>query len=186
MIRFLVFAATLVIAFGPAHAEELDLAASKIIVHVEKSGLFSAFAHNHTIAAPLASGSLDSAQHTVQLTFHSADMKVLDPEAKKSERATIESTMKSDKVLDVAHFPDISFVVTSVESAAPNKYTVHGNLTLHGATRPIEMPVSFSAGHYGGKVNLKQTDFGIIPVKIAGGAVRVKDVIQITFDVATK
>jgi hypothetical protein len=32
-------------------------------------------------------------------------------------------------------------------------------------------------------VHLKQTEFGIKPVKVAGGAVRVKDEIQIDLDI---
>lgn len=186
-IGLLLFAA----ALTPAHAADLDLAASKITVHVDKSGLFSAFAHNHVISAPLASGHLDVQARTIELKFHSQEMKVLDPDASDSDRANIETTMKSSQVLDTAHFPEITFVSTSVEvpaaeSAAPTHYTVHGNLTLHGVTRPIDMNVSFSAGHYTGKVTLKQTDFSITPVKIAGGAVRVKDPIEIVFEIVTK
>jgi polyisoprenoid-binding protein YceI len=184
----------------PALAADIDLAASKITVHVEKSGLFSAFAHNHTISAPLASGHLDVQKRTIELKFRSKEMKVLDPGTSDSERATIESTMKSDKVLDPARFPEISFVSTSVETPAatvaagtpaggtdaPKRYLVHGKLTLHGVTKPIEMSVSLSDGHYTGKVSLKQSDFGITPIKIGGGAVRVKDPIEIVFEIVAK
>ena len=58
-------AITLLLAFSfPAHAADIDLAASKITIDVEKSGLFSAFAHNHTIGAPLASGQ-ECPTHTI-------------------------------------------------------------------------------------------------------------------------
>ncbi len=168
-----------------ARAEDINIGASKITVRVEKSGLFSAFAHNHTIAAPLASGHLDVQKRTVELKFRSQEMKVLDPGVSESEIADIERTMKSDKVLDTAGFPEIAFASTSVESRDPRGYVVRGNLTLHGVTRPVELPVSFSEGHYTGKVTLKQTDFGITPVRIAGGAVKVKDAIEIVFEIAT-
>src|SRR5216683_317732 len=181
----------LALSLAPARAADLDLAASKITVHVEKSGLFSAFAHNHTIAAPLASGNLDVEKRTIELKFRSQEMKVLDPGTSDSERANIEHTMKSDQVLDPARFPEITFVSTSVEtpaaeSNAPAHYLVHGNLTLHGVTRPVELSVSFSEGRYTGKVTLKQTDFSITPVRIAGGAVRVKDPIEIVFEIVAK
>ena len=181
----------LALSFTPAHAADLDLAASKITVHVEKSGLFSAFAHNHTISAPLASGHLDAENRTIELKFRSQEMKVLDPEASDSERANIEHTMKSNQVLDPARFPEISFVSTSVEvpggeASTPAHYSVHGNLTLHGVTRPIDMSVSLSEGRYTGKVTLKQTDFGITPVKIGGGTIRVKDPIEIKFEIVAK
>jgi len=181
-------AITLLLAFSfPAHAADINLAASKITINVEKSGLFSAFAHNHTIAAPLASGHLDVEKRTVELKFRSQEIKVLDPGIKESERADIQQTMQSDKVLDSARFPEISFVSTSVEvaggSSATKRYLVRGSLTLHGVTQPIELPVAFSEGHYIGKVTLKQTDFGITPVKIAGGAVKVKDAIEVKFEI---
>jgi polyisoprenoid-binding protein YceI len=169
-----------------ACAAEVDAAASKITVKVEKSGLFSAFAHNHTISAALASANLDTGKRTVELKFRAQEMQVLDPGVSESERADIERTMKSEKVLDPARFPEISFVSTSVETAGADRFTVRGDLTLHGVTKSIELPVSSSEKHYTGKVTLKQTEFGITPVKIAGGAVRVKDAIEIAFDIVTK
>ena len=173
----------LMLSFSPVYAADLDLAASKITVRVDKSGMFAAFAHNHIISAPLASGKLDAEKRTVELKFRSHDMKVLDPGTSDSERSTIESTMKSDKVLDPTRFPEISFTSTSIETTDTKRYLVHGSLTLHGVTRPVELSVSFAEAHYTGKATIKQTDFNITPVKIAGGAVRVKDPIEIVFDI---
>jgi polyisoprenoid-binding protein YceI len=189
MTKFTWFALLLLgLSCAVAYAADIDLAASTITVKVEKTGLFSTFAHDHTIAAPLASGHLDVQKRTVELKFRSQEMKVLDPGIKDSERADIDRTMKSYKVLDAGRFPEIVFVSTSVETPtvgadATKRYLVHGKLTLHGITRPIELPVSFSDGHYTGKVTLKQTEFGITPVKIAGGTVKVKDAIEIVFEI---
>jgi polyisoprenoid-binding protein YceI len=185
------FALLLLTLTLPTHAADLDLASSKITVHVEKSGMFAAFAHNHVISAPLASGHLDIEKRTIELTFHTADMKVLDPDASASDRATVESNMKGNEVLDAARFPEIKFVSTSIEppageGSAPSHYTVRGNLTLHGVTHQVDMSVSLAAGHYTGKVTLKQTDFGITPIKIGGGAIRVKDPVEIVFEIVTK
>src|SRR6266567_4049792 len=174
----------LALSLAPAHAADIDLATSKITVHVEKSGMFSAFAHNHTIAAPLASGHLNAEKRTVELKCRTQEMKVLDPGVSESEIVDIDRTMKSDKVLDTGRFPEIAFTSTSVESSGPQRYLVRGNLTLHGVTRPVELTVTSSGGRYTGKVTLKQTAFGITPIKIAGGTVRVKDAIEIAFDIA--
>jgi len=183
MIRLTVL---LLATVAAAQAADLDLASSKITIHVEKSGLFSGFAHNHTIAAPLAFGTLDPASRTIELKFRAADMKLLDPEAGAWERGQIESTMKSEKVLDPVRYPEISFVSTSVESTDATHFNVTGNLTLHGTTKPIAMPVSNTNGHYTGKVSLKQTGYGITPVKIAGGAVKVKDVVEVEFEIVQR
>jgi polyisoprenoid-binding protein YceI len=166
-----------------AQAADVDAGRSSIKVKVEKSGLFSAFAHNHTIEAPLASGRLDTAKRTAVLTFNARDMKVLDEGVKDSERADIDQTMKSDKVLDVQRFPEIRFVSTSITLQDGGRLQVRGDLTLHGATRPVEFPITFSKDRYSGSVKLKQTDFGIAPVSIAGGTVKVKDVIEVVFEI---
>jgi MOSC domain-containing protein YiiM len=41
-------------------------------------------------------------------------------------------------------------------------------------------------GHYKGTASLKQTSFGITPIVIAGGTVKVKDDVTIEFDVVTR
>jgi polyisoprenoid-binding protein YceI len=169
---------------APTQAADVDTGRSSIKVKVEKTGLFSAFAHNHTIEAPLASGRLDAEKRTAALTFNTKEMKVLDEGVKDSERADIDQTMKSDKVLDVQRFPEIRFVSTSITPRDGGHYQVRGDLTLHGTTRPVEFPISFSKNRYSGSVKLKQTDFGIAPVSIAGGTVKVKDVIEVIFEIA--
>ena len=169
-----------------AQAADVDAGRSSITVKVEKTGLFSAFAHNHTIQAPIASGKLDTEKRTATLSFNTKEMKVLDEGVKDSEKAEIEQTMKSDKVLDVQHFPEIRFASTSITAQDRGRYQVRGDLTLHGTTRPVEFPIIFSKDRYSGSVKLKQTDFGIAPVSIAGGTVKVKDVIEIVFDIVAK
>jgi len=63
---------------------------------------------------------------------------------------------------------------------------VQGTLSLHGQTRPVTIDVRETGGHYEGSVRLKQTDFGIKPVKAGGGTVKVKDEIQIDFKIQLK
>src|SRR3954466_8857463 len=90
--------------WAQAQASSLDSAHSIITVKVEKTGLFSAFAHNHEIQAPLASGDLDPEKRTAKLVFNTKDMRVLDEGVRDSEKADVEHTMKSKKVLDVEKF----------------------------------------------------------------------------------
>lgn len=173
---------TVFVQIAAAQSAPIDVARSTLTVSVEKAGFFSAFGHNHTIAAPIRSGAIDLEKRTVELTFAARDMKVTDEGVKDSERAEIERTMKSEKVLDVERFPEIHFHSTSVAEEGGH-YRVRGELTLHGITRPIEMTVTSEAHVYRGSVTLKQTDFGITPVRVAAGAVRVKDEVKIRFEV---
>src|SRR5215813_9179511 len=99
-----------------AQAVPVDTGRSFLTIHVDKSGLFSAFAHNHTIQAQVASGQLDAEKRTITLSFNTKEMKVLDEGVKDSERADIDQTMKSEKCLDVQRFAKIRFASTSVTS----------------------------------------------------------------------
>jgi polyisoprenoid-binding protein YceI len=89
----------------------------------------------------------------------------------------------SDQVLDAARLPEIAFVSRSVRPAGENLYTVDGDLTLHGVTHRLTLAVSLRNGHYTGSVKLKQTEFGITPISLVGGSVKVKDEIEISFDI---
>ena len=62
---------------------------------------------------------------------------------------------------------------------------MNGRLLLHGVTKPISIVAHLKDGWYKGTFALKQRDFGIIPVSIAGGTVKVKDELAIEFDIAT-
>jgi polyisoprenoid-binding protein YceI len=172
------FAATCLAASSPVDVEH-----STITIRVFKKGLFSGFAHDHEIAAPLTSGVVDLTALSVELHFDAQKLVVTDTDASPSNRAKVQETMLSDKVLDANHFKEIVFVSRSVKPAGDNSYSVEGDLTLHGVTHPLGFPVSLRNGHYTGSVNLKQTDFGIAPISLVGGSVKVKDAVEVIFDI---
>ena len=169
-----------------AQPAAIDTAHSTVTVHVYKTGLFSGLAHNHIVLAPIASGTVDPTQRTVAFSFNAADLKIADTEGSESEHKEIESTMKGPTVLNVAQFPMISFASKRVDAVNSQTLRVAGDLKLHGATREITLPVTLSDGAYKGSVSFKQTDFGITPVKVAGGTVKVKDEIEISFEIHTR
>ena len=161
----------------------IDTANSTITVRVYKAGVFSAFGHDHTITAPIASGAADTEGRTVELKVKSAAMKVVDPNASEKDKAEIQHTMAGPEVLDTAQYPEISFRSRSVTASGGNAWSVHGELSLHGQSRPVDVEVREAEGRYRGTAALRLSDFGIKPVKIAGGAVKVKDEIRIEFDI---
>jgi polyisoprenoid-binding protein YceI len=131
----------------------------------------------------LSSGSVDSVALSVEIHFDARKIRVLDPKVSADDRAKIQETMLSDKVLDASRFPEMAFVSRSVKPAGENAYTVEGDLTLHGVTHALTVPVALLDGHYKGSVNLKQSEFGMVPISLFGGSVKVKDVIEISFDI---
>lgn len=170
-----------------AETHQIDTERSKLTVYVYKSGLFSALADNHIIQAPIASGSLsDKEPLAVELVVRTSEMKVLDPDLAAAKRAEVQAGMVSEKVLDIAKYPEISFSSTMVTAAGADKWTVVGRLTIRGEARTISVPVVRQGGTYRGSVEIKQRDFGIEPISVAGGTVKVKDQLKIEFDIVAR
>jgi polyisoprenoid-binding protein YceI len=166
-----------------AQQHSIDTAKSVMTVRVYKAGVLSAFGHDHEIAAPIAAGKVDSAAHTVELHTNASALRVRDPKASEKDRDEIQKTMLGADVLDAGRYPEIVFQSTAVEPLSPGSWKVRGTLTLHGQTQPVTAEVRETAGRYVGSSLLKLVDFGIKPVRIAGGAVKVKDEVRIEFDI---
>ncbi len=166
--------------------QEIDTQKSTMTVRVLKSGVFSAFGHEHEISAPIQQGKLSEHDRSVELAVDARKMRVMDKDVSDKDRADIQETMLSSKVLDTAQFPEIRFHSTAVQNAGEGRWTVHGDLTLHGQTHPVNVEVEGKGGRYHGTANLKQTDFGIKPVVVGGGAVKVKDAVRVEFEIVTK
>jgi polyisoprenoid-binding protein YceI len=60
---------------------------------------------------------------------------------------------------------------------------VTGRLTIHGQARVVTFPVHQLGDAYTGEVTISQRDFGIEPIRIAGGTVKVKDALKIAFEI---
>jgi len=51
--------------------------------------------------------------------------------------------------LDAAQFPDITFTSDSVTMTGDNTADIHGNLTLHGVTKPVVLHAAYNGGWAG-------------------------------------
>jgi polyisoprenoid-binding protein YceI len=182
----------IIIAVGAtlSHAAEntrhaIDVQHSKITVYVYKRGLFSFLADNHEIDAPITAGWYDSATNAVDVTVDATKMKALDPNLAPDRRATVQSNMTGPQVLDAAKYPAITFHSTKIDSSDANHWAVTGDLTLHGQSHPVTFDVvKVDAEHFTGSASVRQTAFGITPIRIAGGAVSVRDDVKVDFQVA--
>lgn len=169
-----------------AARHEVDAAASTMTVHVKKAGLFRTFGDDHEVRAPLKSGFVDDGPPSaVDIIIDASRLQVLDPGASKSDRDQVQARMLGPDVLNVSNFPQIRFQSTAVVRTAAG-WNVTGQLTLHGETHPIVVAVTNDRGRYRGTASFNQTAFGIKPVSVAGGAVKVKDEVSIDFDIATR
>ena len=182
----LVLWAVAAMASPRAETRPIDVEHSTLTVFVYKSGLFSAFADDHVIRAPIAGGAVSpDAPLGIELSVRSANLKVLDPSLGAGKRADVQARMLGPEVLDSGKYPDIAFTSTAIQSVGPDLWTVTGRLSIHGVTRPTTFSVAQQNGRYRGTVVLKQRDFGMEPISIVGGTVKVKDEVKVEFDIVT-
>ena len=162
----------------------IDPAQSTITIHVFRTGFFSAFGHDHEIRAPISHGTFNEGDTpSVELTVESRKLTVEDKDASPKDKAQIQSDMLGPKVLDTERYSHITFRSTNIESAAAGRWRVRGDLSLHGQTQPVTLDVAGSEGRYRGSTTLRQKDFGITPISVAGGTVKVKNEIKIEFQI---
>jgi polyisoprenoid-binding protein YceI len=164
----------------------IDTEKSVMNVHVFKSGLFSAFGHEHEISAPIVQGSFVENPPRAEITVDARKMRVIDKDVSEKDRAEIQQTMLGPKVLDSERFPQIRFRSMQGSGGAQGKWILEGDLTLHGQTQPVRINVERREGRYRGTAELKQTDFGITPVTVGGGTVKVKNELRVEFEIVSR
>jgi polyisoprenoid-binding protein YceI len=182
-----IFAASAMAAGQPvdSHVHAIDVAHSRITVSVFKEGIFAFAADNHAVNAPIASGSFNDDSKAVDVRIDATKMQVLDPNMPADRRDKVQANMIGPAVLDAVHYTLIEFRSTTIATTDGNNFTVTGELTLHGQTHPITFAVTrVDATHFHGTTTVRQTVFGITPIRIAGGTVRVKDDVKVDFDIA--
>ena len=177
---------TTIVATGLLMAQDkaIDTQRSTITIHVGKSGLFSAAAHDHTVFAPISSGAIQDAEpRHVEFRVESAKMTVKpDPKIDAKDQATIQKHME-EMTLETKKFPEITFRSSRVQKLNDGQWKVDGELSLHGVTKPVSLTVKQTGGSYTTHTVLKQTDFGITPISIGGGIIKVKNEVEIDFQI---
>ena len=182
----------------PAATYDIDPARSSVVVHVGKTGLFGFAGHEHDILATRLGGEVEAvpeelARSRVSLSFEAAGLQV-DPKKEPSgDGPKVQEAMAGPKLLDVARFPTITFASTAVSGRASDAssydLSVTGDLTLHGATQRLTLPVRVALRgddlEAKGTLKLKQTAFGLSPISVAG-VVKVKDELAIDFTIVAK
>jgi polyisoprenoid-binding protein YceI len=176
-------AASLICVLGVnAQQRSIDAQKSTLTIHVGKTGAFSGLGHEHEVRAPIHSGTADTGSSpAVEIHVDARELRVIDKDASEKDRAEVQQTMLGPEVLDSEHYQEIVFKSTGAASAGQGRWTLRGNLTLRGQTRPVSVQVTLKNGHYAGESTVKQTEFGIKPPGKAG--VKAKDEVTIDFDV---
>jgi polyisoprenoid-binding protein YceI len=175
----------------------IDSDMSRFTVRVFASGLLSALGHSPTLAvrdftgqAEFAPGSLDAA--ALHIKIKAGSLNVTDNVSDK-DRREIERTMNQE-VLETERYPEILFDSSKVSASkvSDGQYLINlvGDLSLHGVTN--SEPLSAQVALIGdtlrahGEFSLSQTSYGIRPVSIAGGSLKLKDELKCSFDILAR
>jgi polyisoprenoid-binding protein YceI len=177
-------AASLTAVLGAsAQQHNIDTQKSTITIHVGKTGAFSGLGHEHIVSAPIHGGTADTGTHpAVELHVDARALRVTGKNEPEKDRAEVQKIMLGPEVLDSEHHQEIVYKSTGAEAAGQGRWTLRGNLTLHGQTQPVTVHVTLKDLRYTGEATLKLTEFRIKPPGKPG--VRAKDEITITFDVS--
>lgn len=175
----------------------IDPANSRFTVRAFAAGLLSGFGHNPVIAIREFSGEVnfspDSiADGSIGLTIKAGSFEVQNDVSDK-DRREITRTM-NDQVLEAARFQEIAFESRQVSGMQLGEglyvLKIEGDLFLHGVTRRqvVSAQVAPADGtiRANGEFSIRQSDFKIKLVSVAGGALKVKDELKLTFDITAK
>ncbi len=173
----------------------IDPRASRFTARAFAGGPLSAMGHNPSFAIRDVGGevSLDpegGTEASLTMTVKAASL-ALTGNVSDKDRREIERAMQED-VLETARFPEIVYdCPPGKASVARNgdgqfQISMNGDLTLHGVTRPhpVTARVFVSGDMLRGSAesSLRQSDFEIKLVSAAGGMLKVKEDVKLTFD----
>ena len=175
----------------------IDARRSRFTVQVFAAGMLSAMGHNPTIGIRGFTGEVefdadDPAAGPLRLTIQAASLEVLD-DISDRDRREMEKIMKND-VLEVASYPEIAYQSSDIALKKLNEslYTaaIMGDLSFHGVTHRLPLAArivdSGDMLRVSGDFTLKQTDFQIKPVSVAGGALKLKDELKFMFEMIAR
>jgi len=140
----------------------------------------------------VATGSLRFDEKNLANTSVSATIDATSVNTREPDRDT---HLKSADFLDTAHYPEITFLSTSIEKTPRGKYKIHGDLTIHGVTKNVSLLASSLSpavkdpwGHLrrgtSATARLNRKAFGLKWNQVLEtGGVMVGDEISVTIDV---
>lgn len=164
---------------------------SLITVTVRRGGALARLGHDHVIASRSVEGFVAPDAGRADFHFRLDAMSVDEPElrsaaglATQPSADAVEGTRTNmlNRVLEAERFP---VVMLHAERAPGGGDVLRLGVTLHGVTRTVDVPTrierSKAALAASGELRLLQSDFGITPMSVMGGAMTVQDQMELKF-----
>ena len=175
---------------------------SLLTITVRRGGALARLGHDHVIASRSLQGVVAPAAGRAAFQFRLDEMSV--DEESLRQAAGLTSTPSADaiagtrhnmlvRVLDAERYPWVRVDARRVDARrAGDSDVLDADITLHGVTRKVRLPVRIEETADGGGVQasgsllLKQSDFGIVPFAILGGAMAVQDQMELAFRITAR
>ncbi|SIQ39792.1 YceI-like domain-containing protein [Janthinobacterium sp. TND4EL3] len=170
---------------------------SLLTITVRRGGALARLGHDHVVASRSLQGVVAPAPGRAQFQFRLDEMSV--DEESLRQAAGLTTTPSADaiagtrhnmlvRVLDAQRYPWVR-----VEARRTgDKQVFDADITVHGVTRTLQLPVRVEQAADGrrlqasGSLLLKQSDFGIVPFAILGGAMAVQDQMELAFRITAR
>jgi polyisoprenoid-binding protein YceI len=174
-----------------------DLAQSQLNLTLTQEGLLSKKYLTHQVAVKNFSGKVtlprDERQTAVELEAEAKSFINVDKTMSEFERRGFQDVLQN-KVLESERFPVIKFKAAKVtnlkKSGDTRTFTLNGELSLHGVTKNVTVPVSVTLANdqlrATGEAKLKQSDFGIEPYSGGMGLIKIGDELKVNFSIVAK
>ena len=174
----------------------IDAVRSLAVMHVYRGGSLARLGHDHVVAShdvqgyALLADAPAARRADIYLPVDSltVDEEVLRKDAgfeTQPSEVDIRGTRRNmlEKVLEAERYPFVLIHVRGIEQGP----VLLADVNLHGVTRtlriPIEMDTASDELTLNGKFSIRQTDFGITPYSVLGGAIQVQDNIDLRFKI---
>ena len=178
---------------------------SLLTLLVFRGGALAKAGHNHVIASHTLSGTAwvpaDPERASFEIHVPVADLTIDEPklralegpefsaEVPDSAREGTKKNMLSEALLDGAHFPEAVLRSGSMERGTEGMLA-QVSVSIRGQTRTIAVPVRYEISgnevRAQGQLALKQTDLGLTPFSLLGGALRVEDEMTVKFSLVAR
>jgi hypothetical protein len=176
----------------------VDPAQSLVVIEVRRGGSLARLGHDHVVASHEVTGYVAPGEGRADMYIALARLVVDEPELRKEAgldtrptESDIEGTRSNmlNHVLEAEQFP-FALIEIAGASAEPGKATLAVAITLHGQKRALQAPAEVEADAQtilvSGRLAFNQSDFGITPYSLLGGAIAVKDGLALRFRIVAR
>lgn len=169
----------------------VDSTRSLVVIEVHRAGLLSGLGHDHVVASRDVAGYVSVSTGMADLYVPLDTLVVDDPGLRTAAGMNtqpslqdIEGTRRNmlTRTLDTGHFP-----FALIHIARKNDARLEVAITLHGVTRSYAVAAHSETDPRGisvaGSLSFRQSDFGITPLAVFGGALKVQDRLDLRFKI---